>query len=254
MKQLMIFSFISIFLSCNKDCDNQTNQNKDCLGLPEEPFHYHSCEIVDSFYFMYYCDIFKYGQIKLETNSKQYVPQFCEDIGKPITFQNLSGKNIIFELVYKSFNKEHVINNTNQRCMNDSSRIIGFCTDIEEIVMILYSKELSTKLYLFLKPQFDYQNISIQTYGDFLSIERLSNNEYVGTEFIALISQRTLTYTKYYNQIYYDSIKLGEKLFRNVISNDKTGSPNPQMEYYYNKEIGLLGFRDTSNVVWYRTN
>lgn len=254
MKIISVVTIILVVIACNQDNETLSNQDKNCLGLPEETPYYSSCENVDSFYFMYYCDISKFGTIKLETNSKQFISLFCEDIGKILTFQNDNGNKIQFELIYKIYNKDHVIVPTNQKCLNDSTKRVAFCTDIDEVLISLRSIDKSTKLNICLKPEFDYRNISTPTYGDFLYIERFYVNKYINTEFYAVISPRTLSYSIYYNQINYDSLKLGSKFYKNVITNDKTGNPKPSMNYYYNKESGLIGFKDTLDQLWYRTN
>lgn len=86
-------------------------------------------------------------------------------------------------------------------------------------------------------------------YRDELSILRLDSNGVYFYDFSAIVNKRTFIYDAFPNQEFLPNILLNGNNYINVLSYEHKFN-FPSFKFYYNKEIGLIAFKDKVGTIW----
>ena len=248
MKNTIILLITIIFFQCSKDNDTLL-QPINCISTADLPLG--GLPICDnSGSMMYLCEVYSVGNYTLDPSSKKYMPLFCKDIGSNFIYQNNIGEEIIFTLKQKQNKKYATTYNTFQPCQLDSMKSIGYCIISDEVSYNLKAESNSLELMINLKTVPDINLTKTGYVGDILEILRKREPSGYYVDFSSVVTQRSLSYTNKFNQEFYTSIDILGTKYYNVISNDVSHYSTPIYKYYYNNEIGLVAFRDTSGITW----
>ena len=250
MNKLFCYLSLLLFVACSKINEEPSIPKGNCIKDLKYPFQQTSCLDILNIPSMYFCEIFHIDEFHLDEPSKEYMPQFCLNIGDEIKYKNESGKIIEFRVSRKEFTKEINTYNTNQKCNSDSAKTIGYCFEVEDVSQILTSSDnnLVFGIRLCTMPENDFPYKG--RFGDVLHISRyIGDNRYI-IEFNAEISKRTFSFDTYSLQEFYNVLNINGEEYTNILSIDVTKYQSPSFKYYYNKEIGLVAFKDTLGTIW----
>jgi hypothetical protein len=248
MKNFIIVLFAFFCIQCSKD-DNTIANTINCIGVADLPLGgIPICN--NSGTMMYLCDVFNVGSYTFDPSSKKYMPLFCKNIGSNLIYRNHAGEEITFVLKDK-LNKKYVTTyNTFQLCQFDSMRSIGYCIISDRVSYNFWAESIGLELEIILKTIPDIYSTKVGYIGDILEIRRKKDPSSYFVDFSSVVNQRSLSYAKTYNQEFYSSIEILGKTYQNVMSNDILHFSGPIYKYYYNNDIGLLAFRDTTGITW----
>ncbi len=248
---IILFLCILLHFSCSKE-EEPIKETLACIGsvqtnniLPRP-----GCEDF-TFSDSIICDVINVGTFTLEASSKMFMPQYCQNIGDQITFINESGGEINFEIKSKSYNRTAATYSTSFGCEDDSIGIgsIGLCVDSESISIQLDAIEKNLDFTISISTIPDITVPEVGKVGDQLLISRSDESGFT-FDFRAIINQRTLAYDRTSNQEFDQTLEVNGQTFSDVISKDISSFITPTFKYFYNAEIGLLGFVDKEGVSW----
>lgn len=260
MKYYTILALSLILISsCNKEnieLEQVAEENKDfipencsqyfgCIDIPDVIESLGSCEDEIGVN-LSWCDIIPFGSFSLEETSKEYLPQFCNEVESTFKYKNINGDSILFKMICKQFYRHLGIHSSGNSCEIGNGSI-GYCVDTETARLTIKSDTPEIELLITLTTIPDTRDTIIGNIGDQLRISRKN----APIEFFAIIDNRTLSYDKVipYEERF-DSIELNNNLYFDVISNSTTEWEAPRFKYYYNRETGLIGFTDTEENTW----
>lgn len=190
-----------------------------------------------------FCEVIQKETLLLENTAKCWIPQYQYDIGKIFTYNNASGQSINLRLS----NKGHLLVNRiteGERCELDSTKRVGHCNEIELYYISLIDSENEIEYYIEMRTRMiPFDDIDIFS-PELLIVAVLSQNDARG----ALLYDKEFDATEllYMHTEFSENKTLLNRTFSNVICNAR-----PIVnKAYYNKEIGLLGFEDDSEVLW----
>lgn len=169
---------------------------------------------------------------------------------RTIRYKNEKGETIDLKVDDKTYLKSNAVYSSAVSCPGDSTKTTGYCIEFEQLVIGLREQtgKLDLSISILTKP--DMRNPGAGRAGDFLNITRKKGNN-LFSELSFVLNQRTLTYEEEFNQAHLDQIELLGKTFSDVITNDITLFVNPKpYKYYFNQEVGLIGFVDSDGVLW----
>jgi hypothetical protein len=238
---------MGLMISCSKDMV-KVNLPITCIGTAR-PYNGNSpCDY--RFDTMYICQTENIGNFQLDDSSKEYMPLFCQNTGNSVLYENKLGEIIQLKIEAKTFYKSSSLYNTFTPCKNDSMRSLGYCFENERITVALKSinSDLNITFDIYTAPEIRVPFTG--QIGDFLEINRKLDSTRYSVDFIAVVKQRSLSYDKVSLQEFYSSIDILGNNFKNVISNDITKYQVPLYKYYWNKEVGLVAFADTTGTIW----
>lgn len=248
MKNTIILLITIIFFQCSKDNDTLL-QPINCISTADLPLG--GLPICDNAgTMMYLCEVYSVGNYTLDPSSKKYMPLFCKEIGSNFIYQNNIGEEIIFTLKHKENKKYAITYNTFQKCQLDSMKTIGYCIISDQVSYNLKAESIGLELMINLKTVPDINLTKIGYVGDILEILRKKEPSSYFVDFSSVVTQRSLSFTNKFNQEFYANIEILGTNYNNVVSNDVSQYSTPIYKYYYNNEIGLLAFRDTSGITW----
>jgi hypothetical protein len=246
-KALILILIIHLISACCKNPDNLGSTSAECLNEAKDTSH---LGLFQGQFPSFYCDVQHKANLLLEESSKDFLPQFCQELGEVLTYKNINGQSIVFTIKAKSFLNNFAIT-SRDKCYDDSTKSIGYSFFEEKGFITFESDVPKIKLYLelnaFPENGWNYDG----KFGDMLSILRLdttTSGSYYN-DFTAIVNKRTLSYETNTRQEFYDSIVLKGKNYENVLS----CIPHPignYLKFYYTKEIGLIGFEDKDGIVW----
>lgn len=239
--------FLAFSLSCGKKEDAQ--QINPCVEDILSPFPPPTCSDVKQT--DYFCDVEFLGKYQLEESSKLFQPQYCEAIGNKITYKNDKGTLLDLAVYQKGYGETNVIHNSFVPCAGDTNKYKGYCIDYQQLWISLRSDQTGLDISMYVLTAPDYDNAAAKHVGDFLKITRKKSANAFWQDFYAVINRRSLSYDKTELQEYYPEIELLGRKFTEVISNDISLFVDPKpYKYYFNKEVGLIGFVDSAGVLW----
>lgn len=248
MKNTIIGLILILFFQCSKE-DNTIVNSINCIGAADLPIG--GLPICDnSGTMMYLCEVYSVGNYTLDPSSKSFLPLFCKEIGSNLVYQNTAGKMMNFILMQKQNNKIAVTYNTFHVCQSDSLRSIGYCIINDQVSYNLKAESNGLELMITLKTIPDIYLTKVGYIGDVLEILRKKAPNGYSLDFSSVVNQRSLSYSKNYNQEFFPSLEILGTNYKNVISNDVSHYSIPIYKYYYNNEIGLIAFRDTAGIIW----
>lgn len=246
MRFLTLFFLSILLISCQDEEPEIKTATALCLGTPSA-IGFESCE-TDPFDIPQFCESEFLGSYELLEESYEYLPQYCTNQNSTIVYTNTNGDSLNLVLSFKSFNKSKSAYNTFVECDDDATKTKSVCIDNEAIRIQLDSAEPELSLAITLQSKLE---VATQGIGDFLEVTRTDTaTGSLYLEFSSVIAQRTLSYATTFNQEYFDKLKLNTIEYTNVISNDISNFQNPKYKFYFNTEKGMIGFRDTNDVLW----
>ena len=248
MRAFVLAAILISILAC-KD-DEPIIPVTDCIGEVETSFGVIPCGENSGASDDYLCEIISFGTFALTEESKAYMPQYCIDAGGQISFENVSGQQIIFDVIRKRYHTSNSTHNTFRPCESDSTKHIGYCVDNERLAITLESTDPPLELTISMRTIPDINTTEIGNIGDMLEISRRTGDNSFVLEFSAVVSQRTLSYAAAYNQEFLDVVEIVGQSFQDVFRNDITNHVGDPFQYYYNEEYGLLAFTDSEGVTW----
>ena len=255
MKNYVFLGLLIIFVcSCNKGSEELpeyenllTRSCSEYQGCPSVPTGIGNTESCDESKERnsIWCNVISFGSYELEETSKEYLPQFCNEVESVFKYRNLNGDSILFNTTCKKYLRHWSTFGTKFNCANDE-RTIGYCVDTESARLTIESDDPSIELLIKLTTIPDVYDTDIGNVGDELTIWNSST-----LEFSAIVNKRTLSYDKVTDyEERYDSLELNSTVYYEVISNKPSEWGNPRFKYYYNKAIGLIGFTDNNGITW----
>lgn len=248
MNKIFILCLLATLVFSCKNNDEAALGNP-CAGVVESPDWLITC-YTDRGIEPHYCSIVFVGDFELEEISKAYQPQYCEPSGKTVRYKNVSGGIIDFKIMGKAYQKANAIYSGAPGCKGDSSKFVGYCIDYERLDLRMKSDSPDLDLSLSIQTQPDLRNPGPGRVGDFLVITRkLSAGAFAPTSFV--INKRTLSYEEEMNQVFLKKVELSGNTYLEVLTNDITFSADPKpYKYYFNRDVGLIGFVDPSGTLW----
>lgn len=247
---LNLFLFI-LLLSCTKEADIAVSPYLGCGSPLVNPKLIASCQSIDTSTDMYICSSKHIGDYKLEDSSKLYMPQFCEEIGNILVYEDNKGNTLNFKLAFKSFFKTYG-SQTKDYCMNDSSKYIINCINVEKATLLLKSETANLTLAIDICTIISRKDSVPNQIADILEVSRYIGPNYYTTELTSIINQRTYPISEFPRQEQSPSLIINDKKYFNVLSNDISSWPYPSFKYFYNIEFGLIAFKDLFGVTWSR--
>lgn len=240
-KLILLFATILIIFSCKKD-----EPDPGCLEQPLDIIGNTTCQNLTLPDVV--CEAQDIGTYQLDDLSKSYIPSFCEESLNIVSFVNLDGEVQRFNILTKTFIKTGSITNSGIPCANDSSKVIAYCIQNEEINLRMSSGD-GHDFTIVVKTNPQFENQTGDKVGDFLQISaRLPTGELV-IPFLAVVNQRTLDYTETPSQRFDATRQVGDNIYENVISNDPAITPS-DYRFFYTQTEGLIGFRDLEGELW----
>jgi len=238
----------------NSSCSNDNGLNTDhiqteCIieSIPED-FSSISCEEspVDT---SIYCEIILVDKVfELTVDERKWIPYYCCELGEKIYFEDIEGNETGFVLEEKNRGIYTAGFNGFDDCdsLNEKHRV--YCVNREVISIEFYSDLLRHELGIKLEVEFDRPfELPLET-GVILEIRGNKINHLT-----AFVEEGDLNDINAENLIYHDEFELlGENFsnvhtYRNVVDNDF-------VEIFYNKEFGLIGFKDYNETLWKMKN
>lgn len=247
MNKIFIFCLLAtVVFSCKNK--NDVEPGNPCVGAVETPSFHLTCS--DDRSGEPFCEVEFIGDFRLEESSKAYQAQYCEPVGKIVRYKNVNGEVIELKIEEKSYQKSNAIYGVVPGCMGDSSKPVGYCIDFERLEIKMKSDSAGLDLTLSVQTRPDLQNPGQRRVGDILVVtRRLGNNAFAVVSFV--VNKRTLGYEEEFNQEHLDQIVLLGKSYSDLITNDITLFTDPKpYKYYFNKEVGMIGFVDQTGVLW----
>jgi hypothetical protein len=248
IKVLNLFILLSFLSSCSKDLVLPKTSSKDCINEVQDTNKFGGCDRISNNPPQTYCDVQHIDEFVLEESSKEYVPQFCLQIGDTIKFHDDHNHFIYLKLIEKWFKHNESIY-THTICDKDSTKKIGYCFGQEVVFMALESEFPKISLWIVLRTEPDNGSDYNGNYADELNILRQDTTGYYLYDFSVIINKRTLTRDSSLYQIFYPSISLNGQNYLNVLSYDSKIN-RPTFKFYYSKEKGLIGFKDKDGILW----
>lgn len=244
MKQftLLLLSLFLIF-SCGKD-------DEPAAACFEEPRVNDASTTCENFTTpTWACTTEAIGVFTLDENSKSFLPFFCNENKNIFNYRNESGATKVFDVDQRTYLRNIVAYDSGQPCTNDNTKNTAYCIDYEEANIRMISTDgISITTSVYTRP--DFVNQSGNNAGDFLQIARIVNGNFI-VDFLAVVSQKSLTFEETPEQEFYSSIDLVGTTFNDVISIDiSNSSTRGTFKYYYTKDQGIVGFVDGSGTVW----
>ena len=244
--KLFLFAVLTASLfACRKE--NLRNPVLDCIGDVESTFistGFCDADKIPDFL----CEVEDFGEIVLAEESKTFLPQYCEDIGSVLIFENATGEEITYRISSKDYTPLGIIYNKFESCPGDTTKFIGACLSTEALSITLDADDSWSQFIIRLNPQLDRSFDG--SYGDFLSINNRIDSTAWGTTFEVIINQRNLDRAETANQEFYPNIQLNEEIYQNVYSHDLIHPLWESYKFYYTKNEGLIGFEDLDDVLW----
>ena len=185
-----------------------------------------------------YCAIFQGESFPLSDSSKYWLPQYAFDLGTVFTYVNGDGATL--ELILTE--KDHVLVDriaTSEPCNDSTNKLIGTCHEVELFYVILETEAKDVSLYVEVgstqiwSPDTTF-NPQGQIFLQPLHTDELNNQ---------LIWPQELDETGFLYQLFpfRDQLTISGQSHENVLSRN---------DWYYSKEVGLIGFRDEKGVLW----
>lgn len=246
-----ILIIILFSLGCKKDQDNAITittpfflDSSPTRGV--SPVSFLSCDNIEfPIDTAVYCEFIQGEQLLLTEVTKYWVPQYQFDIGEKFNYKNENGQTLEFTLT----TKENLLVQRLQvkpggNCKENPDKQIGYCQEVEIFYVILENQATGINLYVemgmtVIAPlngdEFIQGEISIwQLVPDgFAGGRRLWDEEFDKTQELFMISN------------FEEEKILLNQTFQNVLNNGP---------YFYNKELGLIAFKDADDVLWVLDN
>ncbi len=249
MKNIIILIFIVQFVtSCSDNSENFIAPSIECINEYKDTTDSGRCDFISEQFPDYYCEVQHIDEFVLEESSKEYLPQFCYQIGSVIKYKDNHDHFINFKIIDKWY-KYGINIYPIKNCVGDTAKSIGSCFGSERVFIVFESD--SPKIRLIFELETFPANVLNYNgeFGDALSIVTLIGNGYYSTDFSVIVNKRTLSYEKFFHQEFYSVINLNNKNYKNVLScNLKLNEPS--FTFYYSKEYGLIGFMDKDGKIW----
>jgi len=239
-----------ILILCAFACETSKLEKEllDCIGVAED-ITQNNTECEDLLPTNGFCETMDYGDHELSKSSKLFMKNYCLEVGDNIEFEDESGELIIFEITLKDFKKSKSVYNSFQGCSNNQSGFLAYCLSSEKLKLQMESStDLTFKLELESKPDY-FEHLSGNV-GDIFEIWRKTDGSSWRRGLEIVTDQKKLSYTEVDNLEIYNKIELNNINYRNVYSKDISNSNNSEFKFYYNQELGLIGFKDLENVLW----
>ena len=242
---IMILIGMMFIISCaDEDVAQTKNSFVDCVveDMAEESTQSCSALTLDSTLF---CELVSVdGIFELTVEERKWMPYYCLDINDKIYFVDSLGKETYFVLRKKNRNLATSFPNGFDKCIESESKTRLYCVNYENIFSRVYSELLDQELSLNLSVEFDRPfKLPLET-GVILEI-KTDNTTYL----TAFVEVGDLNIVQASNLIFYNELELlGEKFYNvHTLKNTWQSSSIPM---YYNKEFGIVGFKDRSNKLW----
>lgn len=247
-KYLNLILVVYLISSCSKNPENIIPTSNECINEFKDTTIRGGCKFISGNFPNSYCDVQHIDEFVLDEGSKEYLPQFCQQIGSLVKYRDDKGQIIIFTILDKWVKQNTIIYN-HTLCEKDSMKTIGYCYGQEKVFMTLESETPKIRLYFELSTYPENGSNYNGRYGDELSILRLDSNEFYLNDFSAIVNKRTFSYDTFSNQEFFPNILLNGNNYMNVISYDSKYN-YPTFKFYYNKGIGLIAFKDKTGAIW----
>jgi hypothetical protein len=192
-----------------------------------------------------YCDLIRIEEtFELTVEERKWMPYYCMDINDKIYFVDSLGNETYFVLRKKGRNLVTDYLYGYDRCIVSESSKRIYCVNYENVLTTVYSELLNQELSVTLFVEFPRPSgLPIET-GVNLKIRGNNTNH-----LFACVEERNLGYVPPGNLKFYNELELfGEKFYEvHSMTNTWQSSFIPM---YYNKEYGIVGFRDQNKKLW----
>lgn len=242
---IMLTFALMFTISCADDEVSHTkNIFPDCVieGMTVDATQDCSIATLDSTIF---CELVSVvGMFELSVEERKWMPYYCLDINDKIYFVDSLGNETYFVLRNKNRNLAIGFPNGFDKCNESESQTRLYCVNYESIWTRVYSELLDQELSLKLSVEFDRPfKLPLET-GVILEIRTGNTNHLT-----AFVEVGDLNNVEASNLIFYDELELlGEKFYDVHFRFNPWQSSSIPM--YYNKEYGIVGFRDRTNKLW----
>lgn len=242
---IMLLFALMFTISCADDEVSHTkNSFPDCIieGKPEDATQVCNPNIIDT---TNTCEIVIVDEIfELTVDGKKWMPYYCLDVDDKIYFVDSIGNETYFVLRKKKRIIATSHFNGFDKCLISESQTRFYCINYEIIWTNVYSELLDQELSLRLEVEFNRPFILPLETGAILGIRTGNTNHLT-----AFVEVGDLNNVHFSNLIFYDELELlGEKFYD--VHTYINPSQNSFIPMYYNKEYGIVGFRDRSNKLW----
>jgi hypothetical protein len=242
---IMVLIAMMFTISCaDNDVEQTKNKFVNCVveGMAVDATQDCSIATLDTSIF---CEIVSVDSIfELTVEERKWMPYYCLDINDKIYFVDSLGNETYFLLRNKNRNLATGFPNGFDKCTESESKTRLYCVNYENIFSRVYSELLDQELFLKLSVEFDRPfKLPLET-GAILEIRTGNTNHLT-----AFVDPGDLNNVHASNLIFYDEIELlGEKFYNVHTSINSWQSSSIPM--YYNKEFGIVGFRDQTKKLW----
>ncbi len=193
---------------------------------------------------------------KLSAEDKRWLPYYCCEILDQITYVSASGNQTMLQVLDKNYGIVGHGKSIQKNCSEEPEKKHLYCLFSESagvrLEFPLIEKTISVNLnidFLYNPETDELQSGTIIKINSiqFLNpdITSFNNTTYLRTT----INQGTLPERNYSNIEFYEEIELANKTFQDVHSytnfNDSTA-----IKMYYNRDLGIVGFEETSGKQW----
>lgn len=245
MKILQRLLFFAILFSFG--CKKERNPIPEPFFLDSSPkvgvplFPVRSCEMPELLIGDRYCEIIQGGEQYLLTDiTKYWVPQYQFDLGTQFRYRNETGQTLELNLTSKdNLLVKRIM--TYESCSEDPNQRLGYCDEVELFYIVLENEAKGIKLYV-------EMGMYLQTFG--FGEEEFVQGRIIASRFTPdgptdswiLWDKEFDESGEIYKHTNFDEEKIMlNRTFQNVLSKGP---------YFYNKELGLIGFRDEFNELW----
>jgi hypothetical protein len=196
------------------------------------------------------CELVDIGTKELSENIKSKFVDFCNDLNSELTFYDSIGNTInarISEKEFKSGNYNVSLNFNSPNCEN-------YCLNNEEASIIISSSKFTIEVVLYTGINFNTStenlNELIETGYAIWAIKGNSKQVIFQLPIEDHLNQEIIPDTSYIR--FHEEIELNNTNFNDIYSNENNFANGlvRKERVYFNKEIGLVGIRDSVGILW----
>lgn len=244
---IIVLLGVAVFASCSCD-DDEFGSDVSCIPQLDESSSPGFCtEYEEKDNDSSLCTYYNYGTKFLTENAKQYLKQYCMEDENLLKFaSSTSEKVLVFKLEYKYHEFVGQGSNTSEICDGTEDQSPVTCIEYETAIISLTSDELFIDLTLQLLVSPITYEPSLLEIADILNLTYKNRLDTTYTDLYFLVDSRTSSYDLFYAQKVYPEIVLNGTQYNDVTTidpdiSDSTGE-DEIIQYFLNKEYGLLGF------------
>ena len=189
-----------------------------------------------------YCIYINMGDLNLSEKSKEYMPQYCMNVGSNVIFNSSRNEDLIFSITEKSHERHRLFGNYLGNCGE-----IGLCFTPEIASIVIYSESLNLELEMKLTYALDEVDQNGEKFGNELSIHLINSLTSSSKVFGVIVDPGTHSHGSYNNQLYFESIDLNNNTYSEVLSQSVE---NGEYKFYCNKDFGLFGIEFPNGELW----